>query len=356
VILGYADELASRLSGEDREQAQEIKQAASVACATTGQLLALSRRGGVEVEVLDLNGVIREVRPVISHGLGKTRTLTTQLGSPMGYIRGDRNQVKQMLLNLALNARDAMPAGGELRIQSSILEVGDESQPARRYRPGPYVRLSVTDTGQGMDKATLSRIFEPRFTTKKNGLGSGLGLSMVHSTVVQSGGYITATSEVGRGTSFEILLPCVGTFCGIDDASGEERCGAECAGPTILLVEDEDGVRHMMHRSLEREGYQLLTARNAGEAEDLAGVFAGPIHVLVTDVAMPGVTGPQLAERLKSLRPNMKVLFVSGYRHDMLDQQGLLARGARVLSKPFPPAQLVRQVQTLLSRVARIAE
>lgn len=352
VILGYADELSARLSGEDKEQVLEIKQAATVASATTSQLLGLSRRGGTHVEVLNINAVIYEVQPMISHGLGKTRTLTTLLGSPVGYIRGDRSQIKQMLLNLALNARDAMPAGGELRIESSTLEIGEESQAARQYRPGPYVRLRVTDTGEGMDKATLSRIFEPRFTTKKEGFGSGLGLSMVHSIVVQGGGYITADSEVGRGTSFEILLPCVGTFRGMSEVSGEVRSDGEDATPTILLVEDEDGVRRMMHRFLEREGYQLLAARNAAEAEDIAAVYEEPIHILVTDVVMPGMTGPQLAERLKPLRPNMKVLFVSGYRHDALEQHGLSARGVQLLPKPFPPAQLLRQVQMLLSQGA----
>jgi CheY-like chemotaxis protein len=210
------------------------------------------------------------------------------------------------------------------------------------------VRLSVTDTGEGMDKAALSRIFEPRFAER--GFGSGLGLSMVHSIVVQNGGYITADSAVGEGTSFEILLPSVGTFRGLSEVSGEERSAGEDPTPTILLVEDEDGVRQMMHRFLEREGYQLLAARNAEEAEVIAGVYEEPIHVLVTDVVMPGLTGPQLAERLKPLRPDMKVLFVSGYRHDGVDGQKLLARGVETLHKPFPPAELLRQVQMLLHR------
>jgi len=356
VILGYADELGGRLSGEDKEQVLEIKQAATDASATTSQLLALSRRGGVHSEVLNINAVICEVQPMISHGLGKSRTLTTHLGSPVGYIRGDRNQLREMLLNLALNAREGMPAGGELRMESSTLEIVEDSQEGRRYRPGPYVRLRIADTGEGMDKAALSRIFEPRFTPRRDSFGSGLGLSMVHSIVVQSGGYIAADSEVGRGTSFEILLPCVGTFRGISEISGEERGAGADPTPTVLLVEDEDGVRRMMHRFLEREGYQLLAARNAAEAEDIAAVYEEPIHVLVTDVVMPGMTGPQLAERLKPLRPDMKVLFVSGYRHDSLDQQGLLARGVNILAKPFPPAQLLRQVEMLLNEGRRRME
>jgi CheY-like chemotaxis protein len=253
-----------------------------------------------------------------------------------------------MLLHLALNARDAMPAGGQMGLESSTLEIAAASPQARLYRPGLYVRLRVTDTGKGMDKAALSRIFEPRFAAGREGSGSGLGLSLVHSTVVQNGGYITAESEVGHGTSFEILLPSVGTFQGTGKISGKPRAPGDDPAPTILLVEDEDGVRRMMHRFLEREGHQLLAARNAEEAESIAGVYEAPIDVLVTDVMMPGMTGPQLAKRLMALRPGMKVLFVSGYRHDALNQQGLLAPGEHILPKPFPPAQLLRQVEMLL--------
>jgi len=355
VILGYAHELAERLTGEHREQALEIKEAAAEACATTSQLLGLSRRGGVHSEVLDINGIIHELQPAISRGLGKTRSLSTQLGCPLGYIRGDRNQLTQMLLNLALHARDAMPAGGEMRMESSTLEIDEGSPQARWYRPGPYVQLRVSHTGEGMDKAALSRIFEPYFTARKGGFRSGLGLSTVHSIVVQNGGYVTADSEPERGTSFEILLPCVGTFRGTGETSAGPRATAEEPTPTILLVEDEDGVRRMMHRFLEREGYQLLAARNAGEAEDIAGVYQHPIHMLITDVVMPGLTGPQLAQRLQPARPDMKVLFVSGYRHDTLDQPELLARG-QILAKPFPPAQLLRQVRILLNRGAPLGQ
>jgi two-component system, cell cycle sensor histidine kinase and response regulator CckA len=348
VILAYAEELAARLSGEDREQILEIQAAAATAASVNTQLLALSRRGGMESKVLNINELIDEVRPMIAHSLGKAVTLKTVLGSPLGYIRGDRSQIKQLFLNLALNAQRAMRAGGEFRIESSTLEIDEEHAVTRRYRPGSYVRLNVSDTGEGMEKDMLSRIFEPRFDTEGGGTGSELGLSMVHSIVVQSGGFISAESEVGKGTRFEILLPSVGTFRGANDTPREGRSTGAEATPTILLVEDEDGVRRMMHRFLGREGYQLLSARNAEEAEDIAGVYKNSIQVLVTDVVMPGMTGPQLAERLKEVRPGMKVLYVSGYRHDALDQQGLLGSGVPVLTKPFPPAQLLRQVQLLL--------
>jgi two-component system, cell cycle sensor histidine kinase and response regulator CckA len=357
VILGYAEELCSRLTNGDREQAIEIRQSASVASSITGQLLTLSRREVVRWEVLNVSEVVCQVQPMISHSLGKAGTLTTDLGSTQGFVRGDRNQLKQVLLNLALNARDAMPAGGELRIESSMLELDAESAARRLYRPGPYVRLRVADSGGGMDQATLSRIFEPFFTTKKAGAGTGLGLSIVHSIIAQNGGYISATSEIGRGTSFEILLPCIGTFRGLSEFSGEERRSAgDDPVPTVLLVEDEDGVRRLMHGYLEREGYQLLEARDPAEAELIAEVYREPIHILVTDVMMPGMTGPQLAGRLAPLRPEMKVLFVSGYRHDALEPSGLGIQDVNVLSKPFPASELLRRVRMLLNRRAPLTQ
>ncbi|HYW43496.1 MAG TPA: response regulator [Bryobacteraceae bacterium] len=355
VILGYADELSARLPDGDKEEVQEIKQAASIAGSITGQLLTLSRREGARSEVLNVNEVICEVQPLISHSLGKSRTLRTDLGSPLGFIRGDRNKLKQVLLNLAFNARDAMPEGGELRIETSTVEIDAEGAASRLFRPGPYVRLIVADSGDGIDKATLSRIFEPFFTTKKAGFGTGLGLSIVHSIIVQCGGYIHADSEIGEGTTFEIMLPSVGTFRGLRGVAGSEGSVRD-DDPTVLLVEDEDSVRRLMHKYLEREGYQLLEARNAEEAEAIAAVYAGPIHVLVTDMVMAGMTGPALAERLAPQRPAMKVLFVSGYRHDTVDHQVPPGHDLNLLSKPFPAAALVRRVRMLLSPEAQLAQ
>ena len=194
-----------------------------------------------------------------------------------------------------------------------------------------------------MDPATLARIFEPRFDAGKKPSGGGMGLSLVHGIVTESGGYIAAQSAAGKGTRFEILWPSVGAF------HGTGLAGA----PSVLLVEDEDGVRRLMHRLLEREGYQLLSARNAEDAEEIAGVYQNEIDLLITDVVMPGITGPQLAERLRPRHPSMKVLFVSGYRHDALDQKGLLGPGAQILAKPFSSTPFLRQVQLLLKQGTR---
>jgi len=353
IILGYAQELADHLASPEKEQACQIKNSAFLASAITQQLLTLSRRDMVHPEVLNVNEIICELQPMISHSLGKTRTLATDLGSPVGFVRADRNQLKQVILNLALNARDAMPAGGELRIESASTEIELGEASARFCPPGPYVRLRIIDSGEGMDAGTLSHIFEPFFTTKRPGFGTGLGLSVVHGIVVQSGGQINARSELGKGTTFEILLPCLGTFQAVRDVAGMEAADGE-AVPTILLVEDEDGVRHLMHNYLEGEGYQLLEARNAEEAESIAEVYDEPIHILVTDIVMPGISGPELAERVKRLRPDLKLLFVSGYRHDALELEGLKP-DLSVLPKPFVAAELLRRVRLLLSREVHAA-
>jgi two-component system cell cycle sensor histidine kinase/response regulator CckA len=249
-----------------------------------------------------------------------------------------------------------MPASGELRIESATVDIEPDSQEARLYRPGQFVRLRVADTGEGMDKATLARIFEPFFSTKKAGCGTGLGLSIAHSIIVQSQGYIRAESEIGHGTTFEILLPCVGTFRRIGEAGGSEGADSGEPTPTVLLVEDEDAVRRVMHKFLEREGYQLLEARNAEEAEAIAEVYQEPIHVLVTDVLMPGMTGPELAAKLMPLRPGMKTLFVSGYRHDVTEPHGLSRDALNLLPKPFPAAELLRRVRMLLGQRTRPAQ
>jgi two-component system cell cycle sensor histidine kinase/response regulator CckA len=349
VVLGCADELCESLSGAARDRAFEIKHAASLAAAITSQLLTLSRHQAMRPEPLNINEVIVEMQPAISSTLGGTRILTTNLGANLGRVRADRNQLKQVLLNLSLNARDAMPFGGELRIETSNVDIRAGSPKALLFPPGPYVRLLVSDCGEGMDPETLAQIFEPFFTTKKPGLGTGLGLSMAHSIVVQSGGHITARSEVGLGTAFEILLPRLATFQKLSHIDGvQSRAAAADGRPTVLLVEDEENVRRTMHHVFEKEGYQLLEASDGAQAEAIAEKYCEPIHVLVTDVAMPGMTGPQLADRLAALRPDIRVLFVSGYPHDFFAQGGAPGRQWNFLPKPFSAAELLSRVRALL--------
>jgi len=343
VILGYTEELIGCLSGEAREQVVEIRQAASLAAATTTQLLALSRHGGVGFEVLKIDDVVRDVRPLLAQTLGGNVTVTAQFAFPMGYLRGDRTQLRQMFLNLARCAGGVKPAGAEMRIETSTVEIAAGDALARQYRPGSFVKMMVSDNGDGMDPAALARIFEPRFDPAKEPFGSSLGLSLVHGIVTESGGFIAAQSAAGKGTRFEILWPSVGAFHGTGSAGA----------PSVLLVEDEDGVRRLMHRLLEREGYQLLSARNAEDAEEIARVYPNEIDLLITDVVMPGITGPQLAERLRPSHPSMNVLFVSGYRHDALDQKGLLDPGAQILAKPFSSTPFLRQVRLLLKKDRR---
>jgi len=325
VILGYAEELERGLESDtDRRHATEIKQAATLAGSISKQLLTLSRRDIQSAEALDVNGVIGEIQPLIARSLGAACTLELELGTA-GFVRADRNRLKQVFLNLALNARDAMAQGGEMRISSQLIDVGAESPRWRDCRPGRYVRIQVTDSGQGMDAATLARIFEPFFTTKRPGTGTGLGLAIVHAIVLQSEGYISASSKIGEGTSFEILLPSAGKPRTVGDKR-EAAAGDESA-PTILLVDDEDGVRRLMHGCLKREGYRLLQARDGEEAERIAKACAGPIHVLVTDMMMPGMSGLQLAARLKPQRPEMKTLFVSRIRGRGFGALGTAAGG-----------------------------
>ncbi len=350
VVLGEAEEICMRPSSEDQVRAREIKIAAELAASLSNQLLTLSRHDIVRPETLDINNLICEIQPLLSHCIGKACSLITELGSTAGLVRADRNRLKQVFLNLSLNARDAMPAGGDLRIETSSLDIEPETPAARHYRPGRYMRLRIADSGVGMDKETLSRIFEPFFTTKKPGMGTGLGLSIVHSIVMQSEGYISAESELGKGTTFEILLPSVGGFQSLITSFEQFRSGSGV--PTVLLVDDEDSVRSVMHKYLEREGFKVLEAASAEEAELIAEVHHDPIHVLVTDIVMPGISGVRLSERLTIRRPELKTLFVSGYPGEIGEHEGT-EKAIEVLGKPFGAAELLGRVLTLMGQTTQ---
>jgi PAS domain S-box-containing protein len=357
VISGHVDLLRSRLEesrsrpgevdlvGQDLDQ---IGRAAQRAAALTRQLLAFSRKQVLRPQVLDLNAVVLDLEKMLRRLIGEDVELASHLAPDLGRAKADPGQMEQVIMNLAVNARDAMPEGGRLTIETVNVEL-DEAY-ARRHvavQPGRYVRLAVSDTGCGMDAATRSHLFEPFFTTKEQGKGTGLGLSTVYGIVKQSGGNIWVYSEPGGGTTFKIYLPRV------DEpleplAPARKPLESVRGSETILLVEDEDPVRELARRVLENSGYTVLAAANGVEALKVAGEHAGVIHLMVSDVVMPEMSGRELARRAAVLRPDMKVLYSSGYSDKAVFQHGVLAPGAAFIEKPFTPEGLVRKVREVL--------
>ena len=325
----------------------EVRKAAQRAAALTEQLLAFGRRQVVQPKVLNLNLVVQDVEKMIGRLIGEDIELITHLDAA-GLVVADPNQINQVLMNLAVNARDAMPHGGELVIETR--DFGrDESRP--ELASGSYVELAVSDTGSGMDDYTRSHLFEPFFTTKDKAKGTGLGLSTVYGIVKQAGGHIWVRSEPGAGTTFHICLP---------RAEGE-AASAEVSRPpaadlggseTLLVVEDQAEVRHLAMEVLESYGYKVLGAASGPDALQLCQIYTAPIHLLVTDVVMPGMTGPDLAVRLTELRPQMKVLFMSGYTDKLIAREGGLASNVAYLQKPFSPLSLAAKVRDTLGFAA----
>jgi CheY-like chemotaxis protein len=350
VITGYAEMVHLRLPGEDplRGKVEEILKAAGRAAGLTRQLLAFGRRQALQPKVLDLNVVLSDMETMLRRVIGEDVELVASRQAHLGSVHADPAQLEQILLNLVVNSRDAMPDGGRITIETQDVELDAEYAAAHvPTRPGRYVMVAVTDTGSGMDAATQARIFEPFFSTKGVGKGSGLGLSTVYGIVKQSGGYIWAYSEVGVGTTFKIYLPRV---------EGVPQGGPEPKKPalmprgveTVLLVEDEGPLREMFREALEANGYFVLAAREGAEALKVAANHRGPIDIMVTDVIMPGVKGPEVAERLAAGRPEMKVLFVSGYSDESVARNGLIGPGRNFLSKPFGAEALLRRVRETL--------
>ena len=350
VVNGRADLALRRLKPGDplREQLEIIRGAGERAAALTRQLLAFSRRQVLQPRVLDLNGIVSNLEKMLHRLIREDIALTTVLEPALKPTKADPGQIEQVLMNLVVNARDAMPKAGKLVIGTANVEL-DETF-CRLHdgaRPGPYVALSVTDTGSGMDAAVKARLFEPFFTTKKQGEGTGLGLATVYGIVKQSGGYIEVESEVGKGTTFRIYLP-----------QAEESAQPERAAPpvpetrrakeTILLAEDLDAVREVVRDLLEAQGYKVLAARHGAEALALAEKHKGPLHLLLTDVVMPEMSGPELAQRLCRLRPEMKILFMSGYTDAAIADEGALGSGANYVQKPVSAEELARKLRDLL--------
>jgi PAS domain S-box-containing protein len=353
VVLGASSFILKRkdVSEAVRADVEFIQKAAERTAAVTAQLLAFSRRQVLRPEVLDINGLITGWEPVLRRIMGEDRGVVLRLSDQLAPVKADPGQLEQVLLNLALNARDAMPRGGRISIETFPRELTAEymgTKPGTSIAPGKYVVVAMSDTGHGMDKGTLSHIFEPFFTTKGVGQGTGLGLSMVYGIVKQSGGYIWVYSEPGQGTTFKIYLP--EQPGPISPARRDSTPARAMSNETVLVVEDEDGLRYMMSRALEDAGYTVLQAGGAAEALDLLTRSQEKISLLLTDIVMPGQNGRDLAERVAELRPSMRVLFTSGYTDGEIEQRGLLRPGAAFIQKPLTPRSLVRAVQKILDR------
>ena len=350
VIAGYCELLLADLpAGSDlRPDVEEVAKAADRAGALTRQLLTISRDQVVQAEVLDLNAVIVNMEQMLRRLIGEDVQLETALAPELEEVRVDPGQVEQVLLNLAANARDAMPRGGKLTIETASVELDDSyAQSHNGVQPGRYVLLAVSDTGTGIDGSVLPHIFEPFFTTKRQGRGTGLGLSIVYGIVRQSGGHIWVYSEPGKGTTFKIYLPVTEREETVPWPAPVSAPSEHGAG-VILLVEDQEAVRAMLTKALAARGYTLLEAADGEEAVRLLAGRQGPIDLLITDVVMPVMSGRELAERLAAERPGMKVLFISGFADRAIVHHGMLSPGINYLQKPFPLSELTRKVEQIL--------
>jgi PAS domain S-box-containing protein len=354
IILSYSSMMMESLSPSDplRADAEQIGIAGQRARDLTRQLLAFSRRQMMRPEVLDLGEVVRGLEPMLRRVLGEDIELSIPLARPTALVKVDPGQMQQIIMNLVVNARDAMPDGGKLRIDAADVLL-DDAHVARHLgtgtKPGPHVVLSVSDTGAGMDAPTQARVFEPFFTTKPKGKGTGLGLSTVLGIVEQSGGHIAVESMVGRGSTFRIYLPRTNETPVASPPRPVREPSSTRGSETILLVEDEGQLRVLANDILSNAGYQVIDAPNAAEAIRLSDRHVGPIHLLVTDVIMPHLSGRELARRLATTRPRMRVLFMSGYTDDAIVQHGVIDPGISFLPKPITPDILLRKVREALA-------
>jgi PAS domain S-box-containing protein len=352
VIGGYSDLLLSNsLPAESsRGLIEEIKKAGDRAAGLTRQLLAFSRQQVLAPTVLDLNAIVRDTEKMLKRLIGEDIELTSVLDLTLARVMADPGQIEQVVMNLAVNARDAMPQGGKLTIETGNVDLDDSyAQLGPEVKPGRYATLAVSDTGCGMNEATKQRLFEPFFTTKEVGKGTGLGLATVYGIVKQGSGFIQVYSEPGVGSTFKVYFPSVKEKRSSDKApSGHSK--AATGTETLLLVEDEDGVRQFTRRVLLRHGYTVLEASQATEAIRICEQHSGPIHLIVSDVVMPGMGGRKLAEHLITLRPEIKVLYVSGYTDDSIVRHGVVAAETAFLQKPFTPVALAKKVREVLDQ------
>jgi len=350
VVSGGSEILLSDLDVDDPRRAdlQEIRDAGERGATLTQQLLAFSRRQVLQPKVLDLNALVSEVTGLLRRLVGEDIELILTLEPGLSQVKADPGQMQQVLMNLAVNARDAMPEGGEILIETRNVNL-DEEQAGRRtgLDPGPHVMLAASDTGSGMDPETLPRIFEPFFTTKDPGKGTGLGLATVYGIVSQSAGYIEAISHPGKGARFEIYLPAAAESAAAKQSAASPRDPLQ-GTETVLLVEDDRAVRRLASESLRRHGYTVLQSAGGLDAMAMAGRHPGPIHLLLTDIVMPQMNGRELSARLERTRPEMRTLFVSGYVDNVIVQQAQLAAGGAFLQQPFTGNSLTRKVREVL--------
>jgi PAS domain S-box-containing protein len=352
VITSYGQFLLNALPEQDprRSDAHQITQAAARAASLTRQLLAFSRRQVLQPQVLDLNDVIGDMERLLRRVISEDIALVTQFESGIGAVKADRGQIEQVVMNLVVNARDAMPNGGVLAISTRLVHL--DAAYARRHagvNAGKHVVFSVRDTGVGMDAATQQRIFEPFFTTKAKGKGTGLGLSTVYGIVRQSGGHIEVRSSPGRGTTFDIILPQVAAAM---PAKAEHAIGPVLprGSETVLIVEDEDAVRHIVRRVLEAQGYEIVEARDGNDALRICAHRGDRIDLVLSDVIMPGMGGRELSRALATTRPTLPILFMSGYNEEGELADADLGLGPAVLAKPFTSETLARHVREALDR------
>jgi PAS domain S-box-containing protein len=359
-IRGYSEFALSRLGHGDeglRKDIEEISRSADRATSLTRQLLAFSRKQILQPKVLDLNDVISDIEKMLRRLIGENIEVATIFGSGLGRVQADPGQLEQVLVNLVVNARDAMPGGGKLTIETANIDVDEDF--ARRHEglsAGRYVILAVRDTGHGMDHSTKARLFEPFFTTKEQGKGTGLGLATVYGIVKQSGGFVLVESEPGRGAAFKILLQRLESRADthVPELDGS-RDGRSRGFETVLLVEDEEVVRNLVREILEGNGYTVIEARDGVEALELGSRFSEPIHLLVTDVVMPKMSGRELAERLLSLHTETRVLYMSGYTDGIIGHHGVLEPRTELLQKPFSVDSLAEKVRRVLDAPSGVA-
>jgi PAS domain S-box-containing protein len=350
-IMGFSELVLARsdLAASVRTDMEQIRSAGSSAASLTRQLLAFSRKQILQPQILDLNQLVERIKKLLHRTIGEDIQLVTALASPLGRVCADPGQIDQVILNLAVNARDAMPAGGTLTIETGDVDF-DETYCTRHpdAAPGPHVMIAVRDTGVGMDEAVRTHVFEPFFTTKARGQGTGLGLATVYGIVKQSGGSIGVTSEPGRGTTFKVYLPR--TAHAAIEAVAPGATPVPGGTETVLLVEDQAEVRAVALACLARHGYRVLEASRGDDALRVAADYEGPIHLLLTDVVMPAMSGADLSRELLRIRPDVRVLYASGYTESVIVGHGVLEPDVDLIQKPFTPERLLQTIREVLDR------